>query len=265
MDQIGELQKQYPFLKKEYIEEIIRARGNDTALRQSNLVFSTIYDALGKLLTDLENEYEKYQSTGTFNGNILTRSFGTISRFAPGIEHINKFSIIYDRDHMYIFNGRYTDIVTYTNFFRRPTGRREVDLLVPPQAVMLLYYEVNFDGAVEEGLITSIDPVSYEHISDYYYKCTSSIPHYFSFSTIFSFCGRGGLDADCTVCSICKSEMDKRLYKQPKEMFELKEALYDKVLLDNVGGDYDEERIYIITELLKNISSETNESLLEMI
>lgn len=263
MDEIEELQKQYPFLRKSYIEYIVQRGRGLRSLRESNVLFSTIYNEFGKLLDELEKEYEKYELSKTFNEDIINKSFRVINRFLPGIEHIRDGLKIYDRDYMYIFNCRYNDIITYTSFFTRPTENVTFDLVIPPQAVLLVYYETNFDNAREEGLITSVDPVSYEHISDYYYKCIGSIPHCFSFSTIFSFCGRGGLDADCTVCPMCKTEMDKRLYKQPKQMFELKEVLYDKVLLDSSGEYYDEERIYIIVELLKDISSDTNESMVK--
>lgn len=122
---------------------------------------------------------------------------------------------------------------------------------------------------VSEDVVLGIDSINFEHIHNYFYKCVNN--HGFNIESILSYCKSGIQDGrNCSSCPTCREPMDKKLYKQAKQITDLQGPLLDKTLevepdLEDTGlalnSDYDPERIRLVTEMVKMIAYLSNETI----
>lgn len=114
------------------------------------------------------------------------------------------------------------------------------------------YYHKDFSKAkVEKEFVNDVDPVSLEHIIDYYYVCQNG--HAFSMDGILSYCKNGiRFGRNCKSCSICNAEMKPDLHKQPEILSDIKRIVFNELLTTN--AIYDTDRINLALKLFRNLS-----------
>lgn len=114
-------------------------------------------------------------------------------------------------------------------------------------------FERDLRKAIEsETVEVGVDSISYQHIHDYYYKCTNIKYHVFQLQSVLDYDEKGNhFGRNSSVCPTCTFPMDFRLYKQHLSFEKLKTDLFEKVLTnDKEIENYDLSRVECIAEMI---------------
>lgn len=113
-------------------------------------------------------------------------------------------------------------------------------------------FETDINKATQSSAIEPApDSITGEHIQNYYYRCKNELgkKHVYKMETMRDYCINGiHHGRNCSVCSVCRSPMNAKLYRQPQILDDIYETLFEKVLTD--GELYDEQRIRKTAELI---------------
>lgn len=130
------------------------------------------------------------------------------------------------------------------------TERAAVNAPAPEQQSFT--FETDINKATQSPEIEpSPDSITGEHIQNYYYRCKNELgkKHVYKMETMRDYCINGiHHGRNCSVCSVCRSPMNAKLYRQPQILDDIYETLFEKVLTD--GDLYDEQRIRKTAELI---------------
>lgn len=125
-------------------------------------------------------------------------------------------------------------------------------------------FEMDLRKAIKSKIVeVGVDPISYEHIHDYYYKCTNTKYHVFQLQSILDYNEKGiHYGRNSNVCPTCASPMDFNLYKQHLSIEKLKTDILEKALTnDNPTENYDATRIESISEMIDILSKLNNDEI----
>lgn len=253
-DKVIEFKNKYPNLTREFIAETLYIYEDETDQILDN--FSKLFDKLMDKYTQMELII-KEELTRMRNDNILgveTDIRASENRLSNVINAIARLEgarmFIYanrsniESNQFYILDGMYRFVLRITD--------NENELKFVALRSFYNYFETDFDKAIQSTtLVVTPDAISYEHILNYYYKCQSNQPHCFNYETIFNYCTKKEFGNNCFICPYCKAEFDHKLYKQPKILFDLKDELFEKLILDDEREDYDPDRMKEVLELMR--------------
>lgn len=261
--EVNEFKNKYPILTREFIAETLYTNEDNVIQILDN--FDKLFSRLMKKYAQLEIMIRKEMlrlRNGIILGDtnppgdetVLTRVTDDFARLEDARLFIYGQRSIVEPDQFYILDGRY-------NFISRFIGK-ESEQIVEALRSFYKYFETDFNKAIESStLVVAPDTVTYEHIINYYYKCQSSQPHCFNYETIVNYCTKKESDNNCFICPYCKLPFDKKLYKQPKILFDLKDELFEKLILDGNRENYDLERMKEVLELIRVLNKIDTESI----
>lgn len=251
---LSRVKRSYPQFSDQLITDIanerIRMRGRTGEIERETQEYASAYT---ESLTSLTNILDLLAIDRTREIiPSVQRRFNSIS---PYIEAIESRRELFTEQSLTTFDNLLTHLNDELQA-RAPvvdvpaTERATVNAPAPEQQSFT--FETDINKATQSSAIEPApDSITGEHIQNYYYRCKNELgkKHVYKMETMRDYCINGiHHGRNCSVCSVCRSPMNAKLYRQPQILDDIYETLFEKVLTD--GELYDEQRISKTAELI---------------